>query len=67
MQKLQSVQEAAEYLNLHPQTVRELARLKILKGRKTSPSSRGHWRFEKEALTAWARQHVALAAVSVKN
>lgn len=59
MQKLQSVQEAADYLNLHPQTVRELARLQILKGRKTNPSSRGHWRFEKETLVKWARQHTA--------
>lgn len=60
MQKLQSVREAADYLNLHPQTIRELARLGILKGRKTNTSSRGHWRFEKKVLVKWARQYSAV-------
>lgn len=61
MQKLQSVKEAADYLNLHPQTIRELARLRILKGRKTNTSSRGHWRFEPETLIKWARQYASTA------
>lgn len=54
MNKLLNITQAAEYLNLHPQTVRELARLKLIKGRKTHPGSHGHWRFKKENLDKWA-------------
>lgn len=45
------VERAAEYLGLKPKTVRENAASGVLSGRKFPPnSSRGKWRFKKEAL-----------------
>jgi excisionase family DNA binding protein len=45
------VEKAAQYLGLKPKTVRENAADGILPGRKFPPNStRGKWRFKKEAL-----------------
>lgn len=63
--KLLNINEASKLLNLHPQTVRDLARLGVLKGRKTCETPHGHWRFEKPNLMKWAKEHAPATFRSV--
>ena len=49
--KAYTVEEIAEYLRLHPYTVRRLARAKKIPGFRVG----GQWRFRKDEIDAWAR------------
>ena len=53
-----TVREAAEYLQYHPEYVRDLARRGELKGSRTGRSGRGTWRFTKEDLDAFSSPRV---------
>ena len=51
-QKLRSVQEVADYLGMHPETIRQMAR----DGRLPSIKVSNLWRFRSEEIEAWLRQ-----------
>lgn len=56
MQKLLSVRAAAEILDMHPETVRELLRRGDLAGSKM-PGLRGSWKIRPAAIEQFLNQH----------
>jgi hypothetical protein len=50
--------EAAAYLGVHPEWLREQARLGLVPGAwKTSPTSRGHWKFPRTGCDAFKQNN----------
>lgn len=54
--KVMSVKEAAEDLDMHPETVRELLRRGDLAGSKM-PGLRGSWKIRPEAIDRFLNRH----------